>query len=83
MADNADGTGTVSWEVFNDLYENQHDLLRKLRFFIKAGRSDKDESLALNIMEDFLSGKEQELEILRQRGLEEWKAAGNPQRNHR
>jgi hypothetical protein len=75
MSNEAAGTGIVSWEVFNDLYESQYDLLRKLRFFIKAGRSDRNEKLALDLIDDFLAGKEDELEALRQRGLEEWKVA--------
>lgn len=68
--------GSVSWKLFNELYENQYDLFRKLRFFIQAGKSGRNEKLALDMVEDFLARKEGELERLRQSGLEEWAASG-------
>ncbi len=63
--------GVVSWEVFNDLYENQYDLIRKIRFFVRAGQGGQNESLALEMVGDLLADKEDELEKLRQKALAE------------
>ena len=63
--------GVVSWEVFNDLYENQYDLIRKIRFFVQAGQVEQNESLALEMVEDLLVNKQDELDKLRQKGLAE------------
>jgi hypothetical protein len=63
--------GVVSWEVFNDLYENQYDLIRKLRFFVQAGQAQQNEGLALEMVGDLLADKQDELEKLRQKGLAE------------
>jgi hypothetical protein len=43
--------GVVSWEVFNDLYENQYDLIRKIRFFVQAGQAEQNESLAERVLQ--------------------------------
>ncbi len=43
MGNKSHQSGLVSWEVFNDLYENQYDLLRKIKFFVLAGHSEKNE----------------------------------------
>ncbi len=61
----------VSWKVFNDLYENQYDAFRKLKFFVKAGKTAKNEILALEMIEDFLAKREIDLERIRLNGLEE------------
>lgn len=63
--------GVVSWEVFNDLYENQYDLIRKIRFFVQAGKVDQNESLALQMVGDLLAQKQDELEKVRRKGLAE------------
>jgi hypothetical protein len=72
MPETPDGTGSVSWKLFDDLYESQHDLFRKLKFFVKAGRLNNNEAIALESIADMLDRKERELEKLRQSGLEEW-----------
>jgi hypothetical protein len=76
MNEKADNTGVVSWKLFNALYENQYDLFRKLRFIVKAAKVNSDESMALEIIDDFLKRKEVDLEELRQAGLEEWTRMG-------
>lgn len=63
--------GVVSWEVFNDLYESQYDLIRKIRFFVQAGKADKNETLALEMVGELLDRKQDELEKARQKGLAE------------
>jgi hypothetical protein len=64
-------SGMVSWKVFNDLYENQYDAFRKLKFFVKAGKTGQNETLALEMIEDLLSRRETDLEKIRHNGLEE------------
>jgi hypothetical protein len=71
MENKSHQSGLVSWEVFNDLYENQYDLLRKIKFFVLAGHSEKNESLALEMVGELLANKQEELERLRQKGLSE------------
>ena len=71
MENKSHQVGVVSWEVFNDLYENQYDLIRKIRFFVQAGQVGQNESLALEMMGDLLADKQDELEKLRQQGLAE------------
>ena len=44
MENESHQSGVVSWEVFDDLYENQYDLIRKIRFFVLAGKVEKNES---------------------------------------
>ncbi len=63
--------GVVSWEVFADLYENQYDLIRKIRFFLRAGQGEQNESLALEMLGDLLADTQKGLEELRLRGLAE------------
>ena len=72
MAEKGSDSGAISWWLFNDLYENQSDLLRKLRFFIKAGKMNNTEALALDMIEDYIGSREAELEKIRQEGLREW-----------
>jgi hypothetical protein len=72
MSEKADDTGVVSWELFNALYENQYDLFRKLSFIVKAGKVNNNQSIALEMIEDYLKRKEVDLKDLRQAGLEEW-----------
>lgn len=76
MYEQADDTGVVSWELFNALYENQYDLLRKLKFIVKAGKANNNESMALEMIEDYLKRKEVDLKDLRQAGLEDWRRRG-------
>jgi hypothetical protein len=76
MCEKADDTGVVSWELFNALYENQYDLFRKLKFIVKAGKVDNNESMALEMIEDYLRGKEVDLKDIRQAGLEDWGRRG-------
>lgn len=64
-------SGMVSWKVFNDLYENQFDAFRKLKFFVKAGKTGKNASLALEMIEEFLENREADLEQIRRDGLDE------------
>ena len=78
MCEKADDTGVVSWELFNALYENQYDLFRKLRFIVKAGKVNNNDSMALEMIEDYLKRKEVDLKDLRQAGLEEWRRRGRP-----
>ncbi len=72
MPETPDGTGSVSWKLFNDMYESQHDLFRKLRFFVEAGKLDHNETIALESIAEVLDRKERELEKLRRSGLQEW-----------
>jgi hypothetical protein len=65
-------SGMVSWKVFNDLYENQYDAFRKLKFFVKAGKIEQNETLALDMIKDLLSRREMDMERIRHNGLEEW-----------
>ena len=64
-------SGMVSWKAFNDLYENQYDTFRKLKFFVKAGKIGQNETLALDLIEDLVSRREVDLERIRHNGLEE------------
>jgi hypothetical protein len=68
--------GVVSWQMFDALFEQQYDFCRKLRFFIKGGRANKEEAMALDVIEDLLNRKEQELEELREKGLADRDNAG-------
>jgi ADP-ribosylglycohydrolase len=54
------------------MYENQYDLFRKLKFIVKAGKVNDNESMALEMIDDYLKRKEVDLKDLRQAGLEEW-----------
>ncbi len=76
MYEKTDDTGVVSWELFNALYENQYDVFRKLRFIVKAGKVNNNESMALEMIDDYLKRKEVELKEIRQAGLEEWGRRG-------
>jgi len=78
MLEKAEDIAVISWKLFNDLYENQYDLFRKLRFIIRAGKLGNNESIALEMIEDYLQRKEVELKNLRQAGLEEWIRRGKP-----
>jgi hypothetical protein len=68
-------SGTISWRLFNEMYENQYDFFRKLRFCINAGKTNNAEAQALEMIEDLIGRKEAELEKIRQDGLREWSAA--------
>ncbi len=68
----------VSWKVFNDLYENQYDAFRKIRFFVKAGKTGKNELLALDMIEDLLFRREEELERIRRDAMQERTGAEAP-----
>ena len=72
MYEKADDTGVVSWELFNAMYENQYDLFRKLKFIVKATKVNNNESMALEMIDDYLQRKEVDLKQIRQTGLEEW-----------
>jgi hypothetical protein len=76
MLEKADDTAVIIWTLFNDLYENQYDFFRKLRFIIRAGKVNNTESMALEMIEDYLQRKEGELKNLREAGLEEWTRRG-------
>jgi hypothetical protein len=76
MSEKADDTGVVSWKLFNALYENQYDLVRKLRFIVKAAKVNNDEPMAVEMIDDYLKRKQVDLEDLRQAGLEEWTRMG-------
>ena len=78
MLEKAGDPAVISWKLFNDLYENQYDLFRKLRFIIKAGKVNNSEAMALEMIEDYLQSKEGELKNLRQAGMEEWIRRGRP-----
>lgn len=83
MPNKAGDVGEVSWSLFNDLYESQYDLLRKLKFITKAGKMNGGESIALELIDGYLSQKEIELKELRQAALAEWtggKTAFGPDR---
>lgn len=72
MPNKAGDVGEVSWRLFNDLYESQYDLLRKLEFITKAGKLNGCESIALELIDGYLKQKESELKALRQAALAEW-----------
>ncbi len=74
MPNKAADVGEVSWRLFNDLYESQYDLLRKLEFITKAGKLNGGESIALELIDGYLKQKESELKELRQAALAEWTA---------
>ena len=71
MTEKSHKSGMVSWELFNDLYENQYDIFRKLKFFVKAGKAGKNEALALEMIEDLVTRREMDLERIRHNGLQE------------
>jgi hypothetical protein len=78
-------SGLVSWEIFNDLYESQYDLIRKIRFLLQAGQMEQMEGIALEMMADLLADKQNELDKVRQKGLAErssLSAAGAPSYLH-
>ncbi|MDA8307400.1 MAG: hypothetical protein M0Z81_11290 [Deltaproteobacteria bacterium] len=72
MSNKAGDVGTVSWKLFNDLYESQYDLLRKLKFITKAGKLNGAETIALELIDGYLGQKENQLKELRQAALDEW-----------
>ncbi|MGC8491039.1 MAG: hypothetical protein ACP5SH_04805 [Syntrophobacteraceae bacterium] len=72
MPTKAADVGEVSWRLFNELYESQYDLLRKLEFITKAGKLNGCESIALELIDGYLKQKESELKELRQAALAEW-----------
>ncbi len=78
MTNRGHESGMVSWKVFNDLYENQFDAFRKIRFFVKAGKTGKNEPLALDMIEDLLFTREEELERIRCDALQERTGAETP-----
>ena len=61
--------GVVSWETFDALCEHDLDCLRKISFFVKAGNVLKQESMALEVIAEFLKQKENELQEMRQKAL--------------
>jgi len=71
MENKFDQSGSVSWEVFNDLYETYYDLMRKIRFFVEAGRAANNESLAMEMLGELIAGKQGEIEKVRRRGIAE------------
>ncbi len=78
MTNKGHESGMVSWKVFNDLYENQYDAFRKIRFFVKAGKTGKNELLALDMIEDLLFRREEELERIRRDAMQERTGAEAP-----
>lgn len=68
-------TGVVSWKVFEEMFESQLDLIRKLRFLYRAGVVDHD-GLVLEIIADLLKMKESAVRELREQALDEREAAG-------
>jgi hypothetical protein len=71
MAEKLVSGGMISWEVFDALYEHHFDCLRKIRFFVKAGSGLREEGTALEIITEFLTQKESELQELRRNALAE------------
>ena len=71
MTETVSGSGMVSWEVVDALYEHHFDCLRKIGFFVKAGDSLGEEGTALEVIAEFLKRKEDELQELRQGALAE------------
>ena len=71
MTETVSGSGMVSWEVVDALYEHHFDCLRKIAFFVKAGDSLGEEGTALEVIAEFLKRKEDELQELRQSALAE------------
>jgi hypothetical protein len=71
MTETVSGSGMVSWEVVDALYEHHFDCLRKIGFFVKAGDSLGEEGTALEVIAEFLKRKEDELQELRQSALAE------------
>lgn len=69
MEEKAAGSGMVSWEVVDALYEHHFDCLRKIGFFVKAGSGLGEEATALEVIAEFLRQKENELQELRQSAL--------------
>ena len=69
MEEKVDGSGTVSWEVVDALYEHHFDCLRKIGFFVKAGSGLGEEATALEVIAEFLMQKEDELQELRRSAL--------------
>lgn len=72
MSNKAADVGTVSWELFNELYESQYDLLRKLEFIIRAGKLNGGETIAIELIDGYLKRKEIELKELREAAMAEW-----------
>ena len=72
MSNKAGDVGSVSWELFNELYESQYDLLRKLQFITKAGKLNGGEAIALEMIEGYLEQKKSELKELRKAAMDEW-----------
>lgn len=84
MTEKVSGSGMVSWEVVDALYEHHFDCLRKIGFFVKAGSGLGEEATALEVIAEFLKQKENELQELRRNALAERETAqsaeagGNP-----
>lgn len=62
MSEKAGDVEEVSGKLFNDLYESQYELLRRLKFIAKAGRLKGGESTALELIDDYLRQKESALQ---------------------
>jgi len=71
MTEKAAGSGVVSGEVVDALYEHHFDCLRKIGFFVKAGSGLGEEATALEVIAEFLMQKENELQELRRSALAE------------
>ena len=84
MTEKDSGSGLVSWENVDALYEHHFDCLRKIGFFAKAGNGLGEEGTALEVIAEFIKQKESELQELRQKALAErdkvqsTEARGNP-----
>ena len=72
MSNKAGDVGAVSWELFNELYESQYDLLRKLKFITKAAKMNGGEAIALELIDGYLQKKDSELKDLRASAMREW-----------
>lgn len=69
-------TGVISWRTFDELFESQYDMYRKVKFLIRAGNALGEEGIALEAIADLVSQKEGELEALRKQALAERDEAG-------
>jgi len=64
----------ISLRLFESLYDQYTGFCRKLRFFVKSAFAMEEESLALEIISEFLDFKEKDLEELMAMTQDEIKA---------
>jgi hypothetical protein len=68
MPENRFKGGLVSWQTFEAVLEQYYDFCRRLRFFVKGGMANREEGMALEMIEDLLDRNEHQLDGLRDRG---------------